>query len=593
VTAWWALLRETTALTLRLARRPAIVLAVLTLAQAGVIAGLGISQRLLVDGGTAGDRDKVLLAVLLGATAYAVSATAGWVSGNLALYVVGRVRGGQNERLQRLISSIPTIGHLEHGPYIDRWNRIFQNSQAIAALPWSTLTTLVATAGLAVTVGLLISVSPVLALLALLGVPLMLAARHANALLRDARDGNTETLRRERRLHDMCVEPEEAKEVMLSDGGVSLSRTADELWDQAAVREARARLTGAAWQAGAWILYAAGFAAALAHVASLIRAGRTTIGAAVLVVSLATQLQSQLRTVLDSLTEVAQAGHAVAHHAWLREYAAGQSRGGGPAPDRGGITLRDVRFRYPGADRDTLRGLDLELPAGRTVAVVGANGAGKSTLIKLLTGVHEPTGGEIRAAGTPLREIAPAAWRGRLSGVYQDFAKLRLLVRETVGVGAVRHIRDRAAVAGAIDRAGAPYADGLDTRLGAAFGGIEPSLGQWQRFALARSLMREGHGELPPLCVVLDEPSAALDPLAEHELFEHFVGQVRAATEAGAVTVLVSHRFTTVRMADLIVVLDDGQVTEQGTHEQLMAAGGTYAELYRLQERAYRDTPVP
>jgi ATP-binding cassette subfamily B protein len=433
----------------------------------------------------------------------------------------------------------------------------------------------------------------VLALLTLLGVPLLLTARRANALLRDARDGSTEALRREQRLHDLCVEPEEAKEVMLADGGETLSRTADELWEQAAVRETRARFQGAAWQAGAWILYAAGFAAALAEVASLIRAGRTTIGAAVLVVSLATQLQSQLRVVLDSLTAVAQAGHAVSHQAWLREYAAQQSRGGGPAPDEGGITLRDVRFRYPGADEDTLRGVDLELPAGRTVAVVGANGAGKSTLIKLLTGVHEPTGGEIVAAGTPLRDIAPAAWRSRLSGVYQDFAKLRLLVRETVGVGSVRHIRDRTAVAGAIGRAGAPFADGLDTRLGATFGGVEPSLGQWQRFALARSLMREGHGDLPPLCVVLDEPSAALDPLAEHELFEHFVGQVRDATEAGAVTVLVSHRFTTVRMADLIVVLDDGRVAERGTHDQLMATGGTYAELYRLQERAYRDTPAP
>ena len=587
MTAWWALLRETTALTRRLARRPAIVLAVLTLAQTGVIAGLGLSQRWLVDGSSTGDRGMVLLAVGLGAVAWATSATAGWVSGNLTIYVVARVRGGQNERLQHLISSIPTIGHLEYGPYIDRWNRIFQNSQAIAALPWSTLNTLVATAGLTVTVGLLISVSPVLALLALLGVPLLLAARHANRLLRDARDANTEALRREQRLHELCVEPEEAKEVMLADGGASLSRTADELWDQAAVREARARFRGAFWQAGAWILYAAGFAAALAEVASLIRAGRTTVGAAVLVVSLATQLQSQLRVVLDSLTEVAQAGHAVGHHAWLREYAAGQARGGGPAPDRGGITLHDVRFRYPGADDDTLRGVDLELPAGRTVAVVGANGAGKSTLIKLLTGVHEPTGGEIRATGTPLRDIAPAAWRSRLAGVYQDFAKLRLLVRETVGVGAVRHIRDRTAVAGAIGRAGAPHADGLDLRLGAAFGGIEPSLGQWQRFALARSLMREGHGDRPPLCVVLDEPSAALDPLAEHELFEHFVGQVRSATEAGAVTVLVSHRFTTVRMADLIVVLDDGRVTEQGTHEELTAAGGTYAELYRLQEQAY------
>jgi ATP-binding cassette subfamily B protein len=219
---------------------------------------------------------------------------------------------------------------------------------------------------------------------------------------------------------------------------------------------------------------------------------------------------------------------------------------------------------------------------------VGANGAGKSTLVKLLAGLHEPTTGRITVDGTPLSDVDSAAWRTRLSGVFQDFARLRLCVRETVGVGDVRHVRDRDAVRTAIDRAGAPTAFGLETRLGAPFGGPEPSLGQWQRLALARSLMREVSGDRPPVCVVLDEPTAALDPLAERELFEHFVSQVRGATARGAVTVLVAHRFTTVRMADHIVVLDGGRVTEQGSHADLMAAGGAYADLYRIQERAYR-----
>jgi ATP-binding cassette, subfamily B, bacterial len=133
-----------------------------------------------------------------------------------------------------------------------------------------------------------------------------------------------------------------------------------------------------------------------------------------------------------------------------------------------------------------------------------------------------------------------------------------------------------------------PCGFGLEEQLGAPFGGPEPSLGQWQRLALARSLMREVRGDRLPLCVVLDEPTAALDPLAEHELFRLFVDQVRAAIRRGAVTVLVAHRFTTVRMADHIVVLDGGRVTEQGSHAELMAAGGEYATLYRLQERAYR-----
>jgi ATP-binding cassette subfamily B protein len=391
-------------------------------------------------------------------------------------------------------------------------------------------------------------------------------------------------------MHELCVEPEAAKEVMLSGGGATLSREAAALWEAAATREAAARLRGAAWQAGAWILYAVGFAAALTMVADLIRAGRTTVGAAVLLVSLATQLQSQLRTVLESLVTAAEAGQVVSHYWWLRRYHEAADRPGAPVPATltGGIALHGVGFRYPGADHDVLHDVSMHLPAGSTVAIVGANGAGKSTVVKLLTGVHEPTTGEITVDGAPLADLSGTGWRARLAGVFQDFARLRLRVRETVGIGDVRHIRDRRAVHAAIDRAGAPLLDGLDSQLGAAFGGVEPSLGQWQRLALARSLMREVTGDRPPLCVVLDEPTAALDPLAEYELFRHFVDQVRAATRQGAVTVLVSHRFTTVRMADLIVVLDGGRVVEQGSHAELMAAGGGYAELYRLQERAYR-----
>lgn len=587
---WFQLLSRVVRLTVRAGRRPALTLSVLTVAEAGVIAAIGLSQRKLVDDSAAGEIAGVAAAILLGVAAYTLSATAGRVRGNLQIYLVGRVRGMQNEEIQRMVSSIPTITHLEHGPYINRWDRIFRSSQALAALPWSALNSLVAVISLAVTVGLLASVSPLLCLLAVLGVPLYAAGRRADRLLREARDAGTELLRQQQRLHELCVEPESAKEVLLSDGGATLSRRAAELWDAAATGEATARLRGALWQGGAWTLYAAGFAAALTVVADLIGSGRTTLGAAVLVVSLATQLQGQLRMVMDGLAAAAEAGQVVSHYWWLRRYVASAARSGGPAPAglTNGITLVGIGFRYPGADEDVLHDVTMHLPVGSTVAIVGPNGAGKSTLIKLLTGIYEPTSGEIMVDEARLSNLDTASWRTRLAGVFQDFARLRLRVRETVGVGNVRYIRDRSAVRAAMERAGAPVLQGLDSQLGAAFGGVEPSLGQWQRLALARSLMREVSGDHPPICVVLDEPTAALDPLAEQELFQHFVDQVQTARRQGAVTVLVSHRFTTVRMADRIVVLDGGRVVEHGSHAELMAAGGDYAELYRLQERAYR-----
>ncbi len=587
---WSRLLAEIIRLTVRTDRRAALTLAGLLVGQTAVIAAISVSQRMLVDGGAGGRTRIVVLAVVLGALAYGVQFSAGRVSGNLYIYLVGRVRGLFNERLQRDVSGIPTLTHLEHAPYIDRWDRLFRDSQAIAAMPWSTLDAVVTGAGLAVTVVLLAGVHPLLCLLALLGVPLYLAGRRADTLLRDVRDEVTEPLRREARLHELCLTPEPAKEVLLGDGAATLGRDASALWEAAARRETSARLRGTGWQALAWLLYAAGFAGALLVVARLIRSGQATAGQAVLVVSLATQLEGQLRDVLSSLTQAAQAGRAVSHHWWLRRYREVSSATGSPAPAQltEGISLRDVRFRYPSADHDVLHGVSFTIRAGQTVALVGENGAGKSTLVKLLIGLYSPTGGSITVDGQELSAIAAPAWRARLSGVFQDFAQLRMLVRETVGIGAVSRVRDRKVVGSAVELAGAPFGSRLDQRLGAAFGGVEPSLGQWQRLALARSLMRTATGARRPLCVLLDEPSAALDPLAEHELFQRFASEAAAARSEGAVTVLVSHRYTTVRMADLIVVLHDGRVTEQGTHAELMAADGSYAQTYRLQEQAYR-----
>jgi ATP-binding cassette subfamily B protein len=251
-----------------------------------------------------------------------------------------------------------------------------------------------------------------------------------------------------------------------------------------------------------------------------------------------------------------------------------------------------VSFAYPGTDRLVLEGVNLHLEPGSVVAIVGENGAGKSTLVKLLCRLYPPTSGRILVDGVELARMPAEAWRSRLAGAFQDFFRFELRARQSVGVGDVARLDDGPAIVAAVDRAGAVdvvdrLAEGLETQLGPTWpGGVEVSFGQWQKLALARGFMRN-----QPLLLVLDEPTAALDAETEHALFERYAEAARGGSNGaaeGRITILVSHRFSTVRMADRIVVLDGSRVVEVGSHEQLMARGGSYAELYGIQAAAYR-----
>ncbi len=210
--------------------------------------------------------------------------------------------------------------------------------------------------------------------------------------------------------------------------------------------------------------------------------------------------------------------------------------------------------------------------------------------MKLLCRLYDPTSGRILVDDTPLSEISASDWRARTAGAFQDFFRFELVANQTVGLGDVVRVDERPPVEAAVGRAGAEdvvsrLTYGLDTQLGPAWrGGVELSFGQWQKLALARGFMRDC-----PLLLVLDEPTAALDAETEHALFEGYAAAARnGATENGRITVLVSHRFSTVRMADLIVVVDGAHVVEVGSHEELMARKGHYAELYGIQAAAYR-----
>jgi ATP-binding cassette, subfamily B, bacterial len=263
--------------------------------------------------------------------------------------------------------------------------------------------------------------------------------------------------------------------------------------------------------------------------------------------------------------------------------------GGRPAGQvpQSAIAFEKVSFSYPGSDRSVLDGLDLELPTGTSTAIVGLNGAGKTTLVKLLSRLYEPTGGRITVDGTPADEFDSRSWQKRLAVIYQDYVRYELDAAANIGLGAPEHLADTDAMARAVEWAGAAdviagLPDGLATVLSPQYpGGVDLSGGQWQRIALARALFAvEGGASV----LVLDEPTAQLDVRAEVAFFDRFLELTRGLT-----TVVISHRFSTVRRADRIVVLDGGKITERGSHEELMAAGGKYAELFELQARRFAE----
>jgi ATP-binding cassette, subfamily B, bacterial len=260
----------------------------------------------------------------------------------------------------------------------------------------------------------------------------------------------------------------------------------------------------------------------------------------------------------------------------------------GRAPE-GEIRFEGVRFRYPDGARDVLEGLDLVVPAGRSLAIVGANGAGKTTLVKLLCRLYEPAQGRVLVDGHDLAGLDPASWRRRVAAVYQDHVRYAMTARSNVGFGYAPAQDDAPGLLAAAADAGVEdvidaLPRGWETVLSADYqGGSDLSGGEWQKVALARALFAVRHGAR---VLVLDEPAANLDARAEAQLYERFL-----ALTGGLTTIVISHRFSTVRQASSIVVLRDGRVAEQGSHEELLAAGGQYAEMYRLQAMRFAERP--
>ncbi len=254
-----------------------------------------------------------------------------------------------------------------------------------------------------------------------------------------------------------------------------------------------------------------------------------------------------------------------------------------PSPIRRGFEFHDVGFRYPGSERWAVRHLTFTLPPGERLALVGENGAGKTTLVKLLARLYDPDEGRILLDGVDLQEYDLQSLRKNIGVIFQDFVRYDFILKENIGVGQVERLDDEARVREAArrslaDSVAARTQAGYDQMLGRRFdGGVELSGGEWQKVALGRAYMREAQ------VLILDEPTASLDARAEYEVFLRF-----AELTKGRMAVLISHRFSTVRMADRILVLRGGELVDQGTHEELLARGGLYAELFGLQAAGYR-----
>jgi ATP-binding cassette, subfamily B, bacterial len=573
-------------------RRRAVAVMAVSVATGVTGSLVALLMKVLVDGASAGDGAAVVVVAMALAVCWTASGGAASWASNLLSDLHESSGRALTEDLMALMASAPGIEHHERPDYLDRVALLRRNARLLSGM----LRTLSDLVNLVLRVGgtalLLATVDWRLSLVALFALPSVAAGSRARRITEAADEAVAARGRLADSLLALSWTGNAAGEVRVCGLGEELARRVGRLWDETHAETERAQAKASLVRLGGWLVFAAGYVGAVAVAVGRALDGQASVGDVAMVVALVSQVNGQVGQTVAVLTQSLDANRAAHRLQWLHRYAAATVGGTAPAapaavPDRieRGIRLDGVTFRYPGTERDALDGVTLDLPAGSTVALVGENGAGKTTLVKLLCRFYEPTAGRLTVDGVDLPAIPAAEWRRHLTAAFQDFARVEFLLRESVGIGDLAGIDDEARVGDALAGVGAADLGPLGTQLGVQRGGSDLSTGQWQKVAVARASMRTG-----PLLLVLDEPTSGLDAHAEHVLFERYAAAARdAGAERGAVTVLVSHRFSTVRMADLIVVLAGGRVVEQGSHADLCRAGGLYAELYGIGARAFED----
>ncbi len=538
--------------------------------------------------------------VWIGAIGMGASATLTWtlrvVSDRTQRRFRDRVSIALESHVAQLQASIVSVELHERAEYLDRLTVLRDQVFTLDHMYMSIFSTAGWILRLGVTVTILVVIHPALLALILFAIPSLASSLWRPGLERAVEEKHAPYDRLARHLFDLATMAPPGKEVRLTGVTRDLVQRRRDTWEKWYRPVSRARNGSGVYQSIAWSIFGIGFVLSVVFVVYGLEAHAAQT---LLLIGVGSRLAGYISATVGELGFLRGIWMDGSKRlAWLEDYAEGQLREDTiPVPDRieHEIEFKNVSFKYPGADRYALKNVNVKLRAGSVIAIVGENGAGKTTLVKLLARMYQPTEGQIFIDGKDLSRFEPKAWRTRLAGAFQDFFRFELYAKTTVGIGDEPQMSNGNAVASAVHRAGADdvvdqLKNGLDTQLGPGWPeGVEVSFGQWQKLSLARGFMRE-----KPLLLLLDEPTAALDAETEYALFERYAAGIRRSDEGdngsadGSITLLVSHRFSTVRMADQIIVLDGASLIEAGSHEDLLALEGQYANLYETQAAAYR-----
>ena len=538
--------------------------------------------------------------VWVGALGMGASATLTWalrvVSDRTQRRFRDRVAIALESHVAQLQASIVSVELHERADYLDRLSVLRDQVFTLDHMYMSIFSTAGWILRLGVTVSILTIIHPALLALILFAIPSLLSSLWRPGLERAVQEKHASSDRLARHLFDIATTAPPGKEVRLTGLTRDLVKRRRDAWDRWYRPVSRTRIGSGIYQAIGWSIFGFGFVLAVVFVVKGLGAPAAET---LLLIGAGSRLAGYVSATVGELGFLRGIWMDGSKRlAWLEDYAERQQADEtGTVPERieHGIEFRNVSFKYPGADNYALENINVSLRAGSVIAIVGENGAGKTTLVKLIARMYPPSEGQILVDGEDLARFPAQSWRSRLAGAFQDFFRFELHARTTVGIGDEPKMGNGHSVGNAVTRAGADdvidqLKQGLDTQLGPGWPeGVEVSFGQWQKLSLARGFMRE-----EPLLLLLDEPTAALDAETEYALFERYAQGVRErvasedGTNVGRITLLVSHRFSTVRMADHIIVLDGASLIESGSHEELLAAKGQYAKLYETQAAAYR-----